>query len=228
MNNTKIIFINSILVKQKVGVVNYVCMKRNLRFLYILVSCFLFAGAKPFDGGNAEDPYKINKINISTIKTTKGYDAILIDFEVKAKLSEFINVINDVTKYKSWVYRCINAENLYDKDGKGQSYKSVIDFPFPLTDRILAVKSDQHFKDENTFISVSESIIGQINAGKFVPINFFESKWEAVQISSTRLLVNYFVSTEPGGKIPAFVYNIAVKKGPRKTMENLIELIEKK
>jgi hypothetical protein len=217
----------SILLIQKVGIINLMYMKRNFKVIYLVVVCCIFIGAKPFEHKYDNDRYVANKINISTIKTTKGYDAILIKFEVNAKLADFVKTINDVTKYTSWVYRCVNAENIYDKDGKGQSYKSVIDFPFPLSDRILAVKSDQHYKDINTFISVSESIIGQINADNFVPINFFESKWEAVQISSTRLMINYFVSTEPGGKIPSFVYNLAVKKGPRKTMENLIELIEK-
>lgn len=203
-------------------------MKGRLKVFYILITCFFFLSAKPFEQNKVVDSFSSNNINISTIKTSKGYDAILIDFEVDAKLEDFIKTINDVNKYKSWVYRCLISENLVDKDGKGQSYKSVIDFPYPLKDRILAVKSDQYFKDKNTFISVSESIISQINSENFVPIKFFESKWEAFQISSTRLMVKYFVSTEPGGRIPAFVYNLAVKKGPRKTMENLIQLLEKK
>ncbi|MEP7268961.1 MAG: START domain-containing protein [Saprospiraceae bacterium] len=167
-----------------------------------------------------------NLVRIETLKSNNGYNALDISFQVKSDLESFTKILCDVEHYSDWVYKCMKSEIIAQTTENNTSYKSYIDFPFPLNDRIYAVNSIQYMDKNNNFISESKSIMDKIDPEGFVPINYFVSKWVVTPSDDGWLKIKYYVSAEPGGAIPAFLYNIALKKGPSKTIENFIDRIE--
>ncbi len=171
-------------------------------------------------------PNNIPEISIEIVKTANGFDALNISFDVNAKLETFISVIDDVSSYQSWVYRSLGSKQLPSKNNGIIVYESKFDFPFPLTDRILNVECRQNIDSNGIFYSESKLYTEQPNDQNYVNITHFESKWKVYPNGKNGLHVEYFVSSEPGGIIPSFIYNLAVSEGPTKTIQNLIAKVE--
>lgn len=103
--------------------------------------------------------------------------------------------------------------------------KKTTDFPFPVKDRELTVSSRQWMVD-GTFYSKSSAVKSGDQSDNYTPIEHFESSWEVKESKRGLLDIVYEVTTEPGGEIPAWLYNMAVYQGPFQTMKNLKELVE--
>ena len=191
-------------------------------YLSFLILLFM---SKGFAQNDKEwELYKTRKeIEVFKRKTDEGFDAVRIKATIHSTMPTFLHVINDADNYTDWVYGCSESKLLLF-EGDTVEYSTLTDMPFPVWDRYLEVTSTQEIKDG---IWVAESTVreGAPEIKGVVNIDYFLSKW-VVRDKGNKVLIDYEVSTEPGGSIPAWLYNLAVSRGPLKTMQSLKEVLE--
>lgn len=157
--------------------------------------------------------------------TENGYNAIRIEATISTPLESFIHLINQVDRYPDWVFKCQEAEALEQPANGRMKYWTVSDFPFPFKDRELTIESTHHIDHTGVFHSTSRAIRNQVDSSN-IAITRFDARWKVTPTTQDQLRIEYEVQTEPGGIIPAWLYNLAVDQGPFKTMQNLKAILE--
>lgn len=149
------------------------------------------------------------------------------EVRIKAKfdidMNAFIEVLNDVSSYNKWVYKCNNPKQIFLKNTNDICYYIQSDLPFPLSDRDLVVRSKQ-WRDEmnNSYHTHSVTMPNIVDEKDgIVRIQYYESFWNIHQGKDGFLYIDYRVITDPGGFLPAWLVNMAITQGPMKTMKNL-------
>ncbi|MDH3652311.1 MAG: START domain-containing protein [Saprospiraceae bacterium] len=193
---------------------------------------FLIAGLIPIsvDVGNSHHWKLIRKSDSIRVYTGSGehrYKAVRIEAVINVPLNEFVDFINDVAKYPLWVYKCSQSLTLETPAGASVKYWMVSDFPFPFKDRELTVVSEQAFDADGIYHSRSVAKPAFDGRDQNVVITKFESKWIVMPLGRERIKIDYEMMTEPGGNIPAWLYNLAVHKGPFYTMNHLKQILER-
>ncbi|MEM1121376.1 MAG: hypothetical protein AAGJ18_13070 [Bacteroidota bacterium] len=104
-----------------------------------------------------------------------------------------------------------------------------MDFPWPLDDRDLIVRSTMN-QDPITKVVRSESF----NEPDYIPVKkglvripSLHLWWEFTPKESGVVEVEYFLSSDPGGLIPAWMINLALDQGPTQTIKAFREILKK-
>ncbi len=198
---------------------------KHLFLIATLLFSFLSADAHCVYSSSS-NPLTNNKLKVKRVPTKSGFDALIITFEIKSDVETFKEVISDVSNYHTWVYNCLESKPMSRKDKTKRYYISKIDFPSPMKDRIFAAESTQYYDEFGKFISISRSITEEIDHGDFEPFDDINAKWQVQKIANGKLSVEYYVSSQPGGSIPSYVYNLGVEKGPVNSVKSLIKRVE--
>jgi hypothetical protein len=199
-------------------------MKRFSIFLVLLLMFSAFSVEKS-DERNWALVKKSEHIHVYKKPTSNGYNAIRIQAKVATSLESFIDFIDRVDRYPDWVYKCQKAENLLPPPNSSTRYWMVSDFPFPFKDRELTIVSDHRVDAQGIYYSSSVAETASKATNNIVITNF-KSNWKVTPIAEKAIKIEYEVSTEPGGSIPAWLYNLAVDQGPFRTMQNLKGILE--
>jgi ribosome-associated toxin RatA of RatAB toxin-antitoxin module len=157
--------------------------------------------------------------------TETGYNAIKIQATISTPIKKFISLVNDVERYPDWVFKCSEAVRLEDPSNTTLKYWMVSDFPFPFKDRELTVESSHHIDQDGVFHSTSKAIPNLIDSSN-IAITQFDAHWTVTPSKKNQINIEYEIMAEPGGAIPAWLYNLAVDQGPFKTMQNLKDILE--
>lgn len=157
--------------------------------------------------------------------TPSGFARLRIELTVLGTVGQLKDILNDVEAYATWVYRCTSATRLSPQEGQPLKYRVVTDFPFPFRNRGVTITSRQ-WTEDGTFYSKSSAAPVPSRSTGNVTITHFESSWIVKEGVDGLLNITYEISIEPGGEIPAWLYNLAVDQGPLQTMKNLKQRIE--
>jgi ribosome-associated toxin RatA of RatAB toxin-antitoxin module len=194
---------------------------------YLIVIILLCSSFTP--GENNDEEWSLvresDQIQVFKKPTPNGYNAIRIEAVVRAPLKTFIEFVNQVDRYPEWVYKCREAEELDNPVNSTMKYWMVSDFPFPFKDRELTAVSFHHVDERGIFHSASFAEPGSVDDANVV-ITKFDARWKVTPTAQNEIKIEYEVQTEPGGHIPAWLYNLAVDQGPFKTMQSLKDILE--
>jgi len=157
----------------------------------------------------------INEIKIST----------LLDGTVKTLLE----IMRNVQGYEQWVYKCVSAELIARPSSAEAVYYAVMDFPWPLSDRdFVAASKIIHDTDGRVLITVN-GVPGRVpEKPERVRIPLLDYRWEFTPIDKNTIRLNYYLRSDPGGELPAWLINLVIDQGPTQTVKNLRLLMEKK
>ena len=171
-----------------------------------------------------KDQIKVfNKKNHKT-----GIKEIRITTTIMATIPELIKILNDVSLYNTWVYKCKSAKKIKSISSNSFQYYLQTDFPFPTSDRDLVIESKQWSDAQSGYYyshSVAKSDLLPVKAG-IVRIKTFESFWKIMPNEDGSVDIDYRAFTDPGGNIPAWIINMGITQGPLKTFQKCIELVE--
>lgn len=167
-----------------------------------------------------------DSIRVFVKDNPNGYKSVRMMLNIHGSLENLQARLQDVKGYTDWVYRCISSTQLSKAGDSILEYQVITDFPFPFKDRILTVRSSQKMDDTGILYSQSSAVPIIDTHDQYAVIHHFTSLWKINPISPDKLSIVYEVTTEPGGDIPVWLYNMAVEQGPLKTMKNLKYLIE--
>jgi hypothetical protein len=158
----------------------------------------------------------------------KNLNEIKIQSVFNCNLSTLVAALADVPKYKEWVYSTKEAKTIKKISSREVIYYDAIDFPWPLSNRDLVIhaKTSQNIESKVVKINLSaENDLYPVQKG-VVRIKFFKAEYNLTP-QKDKVMVDYILSSDPGGMLPDPVVNLALDEGPVKTMQSLKKLIAK-
>lgn len=168
----------------------------------------------------------VDSIRVYVKDNPNGYLSVRMTLNIRGSVASLREQLQNVDGYTDWVYRCASATRLSEPGDSSLVYRVTTDVPFPLKDRELTVRSWQKVDAAGAFHSRSSALASATADDHYATIHYFESSWKATPVTPKNLRIEYEVATEPGGEIPAWLYNLAVEQGPLQTMKNLRSLVE--
>lgn len=170
-----------------------------------------------------------NGIKVYTAKQeSSALNAIRATFEAEATLSQYAAVILDVSGYKKWNYSSSKAYIISQISDSEFIFYSESKLPWPVSDRYVVLHL-KLFLDTaaNTLKIVMKDLPEQIPKKEgLVRMTNFSSVLNVVQVTPDKLQVEYVVTLDPGGSIPASVVNWISAKFPIKSFTNLRNLLK--
>lgn len=164
----------------------------------------------------------VQKLPSSQLKKVK------VETVIKATLSEIITIIKDAENHKNWVFFNNSAEIIDVTDDLHWKYYGYTDSPWPVNDRdfITSVTLCQNKIDHSitiTSIALPDYLPEKEDC---VRIRNLTSVWYLEPRCNGDVYTTLEIEVDIGGKIPQWLVNMAITKGPISTMTGLIEVLD--
>jgi len=198
---------------------------RSITFIIIIYTlvCFDVKSQSKWDIVKQTDD-----ITVFTRKSLNSkFKEVKISMTIKCTMNELVAALEDVDAHKDWVPYTIDSK-IVKKDSDSEFYYYVSsDFPFPAKDRDVVIYYErEQAADSKVVITRSEAAPEVLpKSDGFVRVPVFSSTYVLTPKDNGIINIEYLLKVSPGGKIPAWIINLGVTKGPIKTMESLIKLI---
>ena len=165
------------------------------------------------------------------VREVEGTDIKELRFqtELEASLSSLAAILTDVEGFDDWVYASVKSETMQKISDTEVIYYAEIDFPWPMSNRDLVLHSN-FWQDPHTLAIHSQTysshtlkpeVDGKIRMTKA------DIHWIFTPCGNGRVKLDYLLSSDPGGSIPAWMVNFAADQGPLLTMVKFKEEIAK-
>lgn len=169
-------------------------------------------------------------IKVFTRKTEgKKIKELKIESRVKASLNSLVAILEDIETHPDWVFKCSSSFYVDKPSDDKFTYYVSVDFPFPATDRDMVIyyeREQDPVTKEVVTISTSASDKSP-SVDKYIRITEFDSKYILTPQEDGWVDIVYFLESDPAGKIPAWMINLAIAKGPTETMKRMFEEMKK-
>lgn len=153
---------------------------------------------------------------------------VLIRTRFQAPLAAVVSLINDVERFDEWQEHFQELKKLKVYSPTRYIYYNRVNFPWPITDREF-VMSATMTQDPRTqkVVFHSEAVPDFLPpSDKYIRVPETISHWEITPARNGDLNLEYYLKSDPGGAIPAWVVNLALQTGPFKTMQRLREIAQ--
>lgn len=140
-------------------------------------------------------------------------------------LSAFLTILDVIQTNPDWLDGSFEVTRLEEKPSGEKINRTIIDFPFPVSDRDL-ISSAKISQDPDTKVVtvLSEAVEGvQKPTDDYVRMPLFLSRWVLTPNGKGELDIEYFLRSDPGGSIPNWVTNMLSSVGPFKTFKAIKE-----
>ena len=158
----------------------------------------------------------------STFKEFRGIVAM------NTSIDTILAVFRDVPGHTKWLCRCSNSSLLKEINQFEYITYSVLDAPWPVKDRdsvnYICVSQDTRTKEVTISMKEYEGYFSEHTHR--VRISQFEGFWKLKPTKNGNVEVTLQMHIEPGGWIPSWISNRAVKVFPYKTLFNLRKLLK--
>ncbi len=200
-------------------------------FLFVLIHLFLFQTSifgqdetewklvKSVDGIHAyvqkQLDTKVRKVKVETIAT--------------AQLSELISIIKNAKCHKDWVFLNKSACILEEESDYCWKYYAHTNSPWPVFDRdfitdVVLIQDSVDYSVKIVSIGLPDYIPEKEDC---VRIRTIFSQWTFNPLGNGSVFIKLEIEADIGGKIPVWLVNLVVTKGPLSTMEGLLNELQK-
>ena len=192
-----------------------------MRTLLLLTAfCFLFGGI------NAQEDWELQKDKEGIKVWTKDYpNSKFKQFKatavIESSLENVVAVFLDIENMGAWydrIEKVTLVEKVSDLEG---TYVIDFELPWPVADRISAVRSVMHYDAKTNVVTVKTRYEeGIIKESDGLVVTDMHSEWILTQVEGG---VDIFHKgyMHPSGTLPAWIANSGVKDGPVKTLIGL-------
>lgn len=156
------------------------------------------------------------------IKDSK-FNELRAVFDLTGTFDQLSSILNDVGNYKTWVYGTASSNLIERKSSTEIVYYSQISVPWPASNRDFYSDTRIWVDSATHQMHLSSRNIDSFPHSKahFVRIPFLRSEWLITASSTTTLHIDYTLSWDPGGNIPAFIANTFSTSGPLQSFTQL-------
>jgi hypothetical protein len=150
------------------------------------------------------------------------YKELKAVFDLPGTYVQLRSILNDVNNYKTWVYSTVSSHLVQRKSETEIIYYSRISAPWPVSNRDFYSDTRIWIDSANHQMRLSSRSIDQFPPTEhIVRIAFLRSEWIITAPSTGTLHVEYTLSWDPGGDIPAFLANAFSPTGPLQSFSQL-------
>jgi hypothetical protein len=197
-------------------------MARNTAFIVItLVFCFFINGYGQEDWELKTEKEGI-KVYTKTFPDSK-YKAIRVDLDLQANLSQIVALLMDVNAGADWVYATKTSVLLKQISPSEVVYYSEVKLPWPVSNRdfIAQLKATQDAKTK--VVTIDGPVVPDYVPVKegIVRVTKSVGKWVITPLGPHHIKIMYTLRLDPGGDLPAWLFNLFVTKGPTESFKNL-------
>jgi len=156
------------------------------------------------------------------------FKELKMKFSIEASMSTVVALLQDIEAIPDWVYKCNESYVVEKINTKEEYYYNLMDFPWPMSDRDLILKS-KLYQDPVTKVLRSESyaIANKIPVKEgVVRIKETNLWWEFTPKSNNLIEVDYYLKSNPGGYLPAWIVNLAIDQGPIQTVKRFLKILK--
>jgi hypothetical protein len=185
-------------------------------------------------GGYSQDEWtlKSEKEGISVYTRTfpdSKFKAIKVELELEASLSRMVAVLLDVNAGADWIYATKSSVLLKQVSTTELYYYSEVSLPWPFSNRDFIARLKVTQDSGTKVVTVDGPTVADYLPAKedIVRVVRSEGKWVITPMGGGRIRVEYTLRTDPGGDIPAWLFNLFVTKGPMESFANLKEQLKK-
>lgn len=151
------------------------------------------------------------------------FKSLKAEFSLRGVTTEQLKTfLMNADNYKNWQYNMVESKALQHINENEMIVRSVINAPWPVTDREMIVH-----------VKISSKTVGQMSihvtttkydyptSKELVRVSFSDARWEVSHLNENDLAINYSLRLDPGGSIPSWLVNMAMAEGPYETFRNL-------
>ena len=161
-------------------------------------------------------------------KKTDDVHDVKLTTSFQSSASALVKLFSEVSKFPTWGYKISESKLLKKVSATEIYYYSVIDFPWPMSDRDVIMHSTLS-QDPKTGIvtSLSEAVPDYLPEKEgLVRMTIADTKWIIHKASGGNINVEYYIHSHPGGNIPAWLVNMAIDVGPRETIKAMRDILQ--
>ncbi len=156
-----------------------------------------------------------------SVKESK-YKELRAVFDLPGTYEQLRFILNDVNNYKNWVYGTASSYIVERKSETEIIYYSRISAPWPVSNRDFYSNTRIWMDSANHQMRLSSRNIDSFpSTDHIVRIPFLRSEWVITAPSPGTMHVEYKLSWNPGGEIPAFLANAFSTTGPLQSFSQL-------
>ncbi len=165
------------------------------------------------------------------MKNVEGSNIKELKFEteIEASLNAVAAILTDVKGFDDWVYASVKSETIEKISDTEVYYYTEIDFPWPMSNRDLVLYST-FWQDPKTMAIHSKTSSKHDmlpEKENIIRMTQTDLHWIFTPIGNGKVKIDYYLNADPGGRIPAWMVNLAADQGPLQTMIKFKEEIAK-
>ncbi|MFC2086328.1 START domain-containing protein, partial [Bacteroidota bacterium] len=149
---------------------------------------------------------------------------------IKSTLTATVSTITNIDSFPKWAYLCVETSVVRVVSEVEFYYYYVSDTPWPMTDRDIVIHMNISQDSTSGIVTIdTEKYNGFIaERKKYIRIKSMKGKWVLTPLKNGLIQLEYYISMDPGGIIPAFLVNYGMIIGPINSIASLVERVEKK
>lgn len=202
-----------------------------MKLLQFILYCLFFAQMAFSAAAQSKDGWVLksqrNAIKVFYRKTSDIHE-LKLTTSIKTPLSGIVHLLDDVDKYTVWGYKISEARLIKRISPTEIIYYSRIDFPWPMSDRdvVLRTTVEQDLQN-NAVTSSSVAVAGWAPEVKdVIRLKKANTRWTVIPGANGWMYVEYYLYSDPGGNLPDWAINLAIDVGPRETIKRMREILK--
>jgi hypothetical protein len=171
-----------------------------------------------------------NGIKVYTASNdSSSFKSVKVEAIFDGTLQNLVAILMDVGNNKQWVYKTKQSHLIRRNTPNELVYYAETSLPWPLSNRDIVIKMNFDLDTINNTLKVLQTGMPDSIPSKkgIVRVRTFNASWDVKSVGANKVSINYFLSINPGGSIPAGISNMFVSKGPFETFNNLSKLLKK-
>ena len=157
------------------------------------------------------------------------FKAIRVELELETSLSRMVAVLLDVDAGADWIYATKSSILLKRVSPSELYYYSEVNIPWPFSNRDFIAQLKVRQDSATRVVTVDGPTVPDYLPVKkdIVRVARSEGKWVLTPAGKGRIRVEYTLRTDPGGDLPAWLFNLFATKGPMESFANLKQQLKK-
>lgn len=169
-----------------------------------------------------------DSIRVFTCHTDSSrFKSIIAEFTLHTSLAKLEESVLDIPGYTFWQYNTVEAKVIKKISDTDQIYRTVVEAPWPVTDRDMVVHILSN-RDAKSLSITTTSEAGVMPEQKgLVRVPSSRALWTVTQSKENNLTVRYVMQIDPGGAVPAWLANWVCAHAPYLSFKKLKGRLEK-
>ena len=146
---------------------------------------------------------------------------------VHASLSSIVKLLMDGEGCTKWIYACGESQTVRNVNELDQYQYFLINVPVPFFNRDVATHIVATQDPKTKIVTVHSKGVPDFVSRKkdVVRVEDYHSTYILKPLGNGNILVEFELYVDPGGNIPPWLVNANMVRGPYKTTENMIEML---